>query len=65
MENVSAYNTVGRLQVRGADDGRLTGLFEQVDHVLLSLHGPIMVKGLDPWGAMVEVGGQHCLRSVG
>ena len=55
----------GLLVAGGADDGRLTGLFKQVDRILLSLHGPIVVKGLDPWGAVVEVGGQHCLSSVG
>ena len=49
----------------GADDGRLTGLFEQVDRVLLSLCDLVTVKGLDSWGAVVEVGGQLCLRSTG
>ena len=48
-----------------ADDGRLAGLLEQVDCVLLSLLGSVVVKSLHSWGAMVEVGGQHCFSSVG
>ena len=48
-----------------ANDDRLTGLFEQVDCILLSLHGSVVVKSLHSWGAMVEVGGQYCLSSVG
>ena len=48
-----------------ADDGRLTGLFEQVDCVLLSLHGSVAVERLHSWGTVVEVGGQYCLSSVG
>ena len=45
------------LVVSGADDGCLAGLFEQVDCVLLSLHGSVVVESLHSWGAMVEVGG--------
>ena len=48
------------LVVSGADDGRLMGLLEQVDCILLSLHGLVMVEGLHSWGAVFEVGGQHC-----
>jgi len=48
-----------------ADDGRLTGLLEQVDRVLLSLRGSVVVKSLHSWGAVVEVRGQHCFSSVG
>ena len=55
----------GLLIASGADDGRLMGLFEQVDCVLLSLRGLVAVKSFHSWGAMVEVGGQHCLSSVG
>ena len=53
------------LVASGADDGRLTSLLEQVDHVLLSLHGPVSVEGLHSWGAVVEVRAQHCFSSVG
>ena len=53
------------LVASGADDGRLTGLLEQVDCVLLSLRGSVAVESLYSWGAMVEVGGQHCLSSAG
>ena len=48
-----------------ADDGRLAGLLEQVDCVLLSLHGSVKVEGLHSWGAVVKVGGQHCFSFVG
>ena len=48
-----------------ADDGRLVGLFEQVDCVLLSLRGSVVVESLHSWGTMVEVGGQHYFSSVG
>ena len=41
----------------GADDGHLTGFLEQVDCVLLSLRGSVVVESLHSWGAMVEVGG--------
>jgi len=47
------------------DDGHLVGLFEQVDYVLLSLRGLIVVESFHSWGAVVEFGGQHCLSSVG
>ena len=53
------------LVASGVDDGRLMGLLEQVDCVLLSLYGSGEVESLHSWGAMVEVGGQHCLSSVG
>jgi hypothetical protein len=36
-----------------ADQGLLLSLLQQVDRVLLSLHGSVGVKGFDPWGAMV------------
>ena len=52
------------LVASGADDGRLAGLLKQVDCVLLSLHGPVMVEGLRSGGAVVDVGGQHCFSSV-
>ena len=40
-----------------ADDDRLVGFLEQVDCVLLSLRGSVVVESLHSWGAMVEVGG--------
>ena len=55
----------GLLVASGEDDGRLTGLFEQVDCILLSLRGSVMVKSLHSWDAVVEVGGQHCFSSIG
>ena len=57
--------TESLLVASGADDGHLMGLLEQVNYVLLSLHGSVMVEILHSWGAMVEVGGQHCFSSVG
>ena len=48
-----------------ADDGHLACLLEQVDCVLLSLHGLVAVESLYSWGVVVEVGGQHCFSSVG
>ena len=48
-----------------ADGGRLAGLLEQVNRVLLSLCGSVVVESLHSWGAMVEVGGQHCFSSIG
>ena len=53
------------LVVSGADDSRLAGLLEQVDCVLLSLHGSVAVEGLHSWGTVVDVGGQHCFSSIG
>ena len=53
------------LVANGADGGRLMGLLEQVDYVLLSLRGSVVVESLHSWGAMVEVGGRHCFISVG
>ena len=47
------------------NDGCLMSLLEQVDCILLSLHGSVMVEGLYSWGAVVEVGGQHRFSSVG
>ena len=55
----------GVLVVSEADDGRLMGLLEQVDCVLLSLRGSVAVEGLHSWGVVVEVGGRHCFSSVG
>jgi len=52
------------LVTSGVDDGRLTSLLEQVDRVLLSLRGLVLVEGLYSWGAVIEVGGQHCFGSV-
>ena len=49
----------------GANDGCLMSLLEQVTRVLLSLRGLILVEGLYSWGAVVEVGGQHCFSSIG
>ena len=49
----------------GADDGRLMSLLEQVDRVLLSLRGSVVVEGLHSWGAVVEIGGQHYFSFVG
>ena len=53
------------LVASGVDDGRLVGLLEQVDYVLLSLCGSVAVESLHSWGAVVEVGGQHCFSSIG
>ena len=55
----------GLLVASGKDDGRLMGLFEQVDCVLLSLCASVTVEGLHSWVDVVEVEGQHCLISVG
>ena len=57
--------TESLLVASGTDDGRLVGLLEQVNYVLLSLHGSVMIEGLNSWGAVVEVGGQHCFSSIG
>ena len=57
--------TESLLVASGADDGRLAGLLEQVDYVLLSLLGSVTVESLHSWGAVVEVGGQYCFSSVG
>ena len=48
-----------------ADDGRLMGLLEQVDCVLLSLYDSVVVESLHSWGAVVEVEGQHYFSSIG
>ena len=56
--------TEGLLVASGADDGRLVGLFEQVDYVLLSLCGSVTIESLHSWDAVVEVEGQHCLSSI-
>ena len=53
------------LVVGRANDGRLVGLLEQVDCILLSLRGSVAVENLHSWGTMVEVGGQHYFSSVG
>ena len=52
------------LVTSGADDGRPTSLLEQVNRVLLSLRGSVSVEGLYSWGAVIEVGWQHCFSSV-
>ena len=57
--------TESLLVAREVDDGRLIGLFEQVDYVLLSLRGSVVVESLHSWGAVVEVGGQYCFSSMG
>ena len=56
--------TESLLVTSGADDGHLMSLFEQVDRVLLSLHGLVSVEGLYSWDAVIEVGGQHCFGFV-
>ena len=48
-----------------ADDGRLMGLLEQVDCVLLSLLGLFVVESLHSWGTVVEVEGQYYFSSIG
>ena len=53
------------LVASGADDGYLVSLLEQVNRVLLSLCGSIVVEGLHSWGTVVEVGGQHYFSSIG
>ena len=57
--------TESLLVASGAYDGCLMGLLEQVNCVLLSLHGLVSVEGLHSWGTVVEVGGQHCFSFVG
>ena len=44
------------LVMSGADDGRLMSLLEQVDCILLSLYGMVLVEGLYSWGAVIKVG---------
>ena len=39
-----------------ADDGHLMSLLEQVNRILLSLHGSVLVEGLYSWGAVIGVG---------
>ena len=46
------------------DDGRLRSLLKQVDRILLSLRGSILVEGLYSRGVVIEVGGQHCFGFV-
>ena len=53
------------LVASGVDDGHLASLLEQVDRILLSLHGSVVVEGLNSSGTMVEVGGQHRFCFVG
>ena len=60
----SVVPTEGLLIASGADDGRLVGLFEQVDCVLLSLRGSAAVESFYSWGVVVKVGGQYRLGSV-
>ena len=45
------------LVTSGADDGRLMSLLEQVDRILLSLRGSVLVEGLYSWGTVIEVEG--------
>ena len=52
------------LVASGMDDSHLTSLLEQVDRVLLSLHGSVLVEGLYSRGTMIEVRGQHCFSSI-
>ena len=56
--------TEGLLVASGADDGCLAGLFEQVDCILLSFCGLVVVENFYSWCTVVEVGGQHCLSSI-
>ena len=50
-------HTESLLIASGVDNGCLTGLLEQVNCILLSLHGSVMVESLHSWGAMVKVEG--------
>ena len=52
------------LVTSGADDSHLMSLLEQVDRILLSLRGSVLVEGLYSWGTVIEVGWQHCFCSV-
>ena len=52
------------LVASGADDGRLVSLLKQVNRVLLSLRGSVLVKGLYSRGTMIKAGGQYCFGSV-
>ena len=52
------------LVMSGADDGRLMSLLEQVDRILLSLHGSVLVEGLYSRGTVIEFGWQHCFGYV-
>jgi hypothetical protein len=56
--------TESLLVTSGADNGHLLSLLEQVDHILLSLHGSVMVEGLYSRGTVIKVGGQYCFVSV-
>ena len=47
-----------------ADDSHLTSLVEQIDRILLSLHSLVLVEGLYSWGAVIEVGWQHCFGYI-
>ena len=47
-----------------ADDGHLMSLLEQVNRILLSLCGSVLVEGLYSQGAVIKDGGQHCFYSV-
>ena len=49
--------TESLLVASGADDGHLVGFLEQVDCVLLSLYGSVMVESLHSWGVVVDAGG--------
>ena len=60
----SMVPTESLLVTSGVDDGHLMSLLWQVDRILLSLHSSVSVEGLYSWGAVIEVGGQHCFGSV-
>ena len=47
-----------------ADDGHPSCLLEQVDRILLSLHGSVLVEGLYSWGTVIEVREQHYFGSL-
>ena len=55
----------GLLIASGVDDGCLAGLFEQVDCILLSFCGLVVVENFYSWCTVVEVGGQYCLSPIG
>ena len=47
--------TESLLVMSRANDGRLISLLEQVDRILLSLHGPVLVEGIYSQGTVIEV----------
>ena len=56
--------TESLLVMSGADDSRLTSLLEQVDRILLSLRGSVLIESLYSRGAVIRVEGQYCFGSV-